>query len=300
MTTGLQLYLDLCVFLFGAAIGSFLNVCIYRMPIGKSIVSPPSSCPSCGKAIRWFDNIPLMSYLKLRGRCRHCGAQFTARYFLVELLTALMFLTIWVMFGGWLAAIYWVFVAGLIVATFTDLEHYIIPDSISVGGVFVGFVLSVAYPALQHETFFMLRGVRSVIGILVGSAIVLWVAILGELVFKKEAMGFGDVKLMGAIGAFLGWQATVFTMVAASVVGSISGLLWILLSHERRAMLRTSKEDHKYHSLDSWSIRDEMDTHVMGSSIPYGPFLVLGAVLWIFVGNHVQHWLDTALQLGNN
>ncbi len=300
MIPGLQLYLDVCVFLFGAAIGSFLNVCIYRMPLGKSIVSPPSACPSCGQPIRWFDNIPLISYLKLRGRCRHCGAQFTARYFLVELLTALMFLTIWVMFGGWLAAIYWVFVAGLIVATFTDLEHYIIPDAVSVGGVFVGFVLSVAYPALQHETFFMLGGFRSVIGILVGSAIVLWVAILGELVFKKEAMGFGDVKLMGAIGAFLGWQATVFAMMAASVVGSIAGLLWIVLSHERRAMLRTSKQDRAYHSLDSWSIRDEMDTHVMGSSIPYGPFLVLGAILWIFVGNYVQHWLDTALQLGNN
>src|SRR5438128_10291823 len=104
------------------------------MPIGKSIVSPPSACPSCGKFVRWFDNIPLVSYLALRGRCRHCGAKFTARYVLVELLTELMFLTIWVIFGGWRAPIYWIFVAGLIVATFIDFLHLIIPIEITYGG----------------------------------------------------------------------------------------------------------------------------------------------------------------------
>jgi leader peptidase (prepilin peptidase)/N-methyltransferase len=306
MTEGLRLYLDCCVFVFGAAIGSFLNVCIYRLPIGKSIVSPPSACPSCGQFIRWSDNIPLVSYVRLRGRCRHCGATFTARYFFVELLTAVMFLTIWVKFPGWLAPIYWLFTGALIVATFIDLKHYIIPDEITVGGVLVGLLASAVYPALQGEQMFILGAFKSLLGVLIGSALIMWIAVFGEQVFKKEAMGFGDVKLMGMMGAFLGWKATVFILMASSVIGAVAGLLLVMRSQGRRQAVggmkgllmfwrRENHSDTAYMGLDDWRLSEETDMHAMGSSIPYGPYLAMAAVLWLFVAERVQTWFAPLL-----
>lgn len=357
MSLGLRLYIDLCVFVFGAAIGSFLNVCIYRMPIGKSIVSPPSACPGCGQFIRWFDNIPLFSYLALRGRCRHCGAQFTPRYFLVELMTAVMFLVLWIRFDGWLAPIYWIFTAGLIVSTFIDFEHFIIPNEITYGGVIAGFVLSVIYPPLMHAESIGQAALRSGLGILVGGLSLYLVVELGKIFFGKrkvplpantpvviadqsitfgdeqitwldmfsresdrleftatllkfgdqsfenakvivsettltvngqafelatlgrieattdliiiprEAMGLGDVKLLAAIGAFLGWQATLFTVFVSSVVGGVVGVLLIV----------TGKTD--------WQ-----------SKIPYGPYIVFGAITWIFFGHQIVHWYMNLFQ----
>lgn len=357
MSLGLQLYIDFCVFLFGAAIGSFLNVCIYRMPLGKSIVSPPSACPSCGQPIRWFDNIPLFSYLKLRARCRHCGALFTARYFLVELLTAVMFLTIWLTFGGWLAVIYWLFVAGLIVATFIDFEHFIIPNEITYGGIALGFVASLLYWPLHGAPSLGSAALRSFLGIVVGGLSLYLIVEVGKIFFGKrkvplpagtpvviaeqtitfgdeqiawhdmfyrdsdrilfraaslkfgeqvfenadvvvsetaitingvehdlskigrveattdlvviprEAMGLGDVKLLAAIGAFLGWQATLFTVFVSSVVGGVTGILLIL----------TGKSD--------WQSR-----------IPYGPYIVLGAMAWLFFGQQTVAWYMSLFQ----
>ena len=291
MSTGLRLYLDFIVFVFGAAIGSFLNVCIYRMPRRESIVNPPSHCPHCNARIRWADNIPLLSYVVLRGKCRYCGGSIRPRYMLVELLTALLFLGIWLKYPlTWLAPVYWVAVGGLIVGTFIDLEHYIIPDEITIGGVIVGFVASIIVPSLHGETFLFLSAYKSLLGILIGSALVLWIAIFGELIFRKEAMGFGDVKLTAMIGAFLGWQGAVFALAASSMIGSVVGSIWVLMSRERRAMAREASADQTRHNLDAWSIRDEMDTHTMRSAIPYGPFLALAAVLWIFVREYVQVW----------
>ena len=300
MSTGLRLYLDFVVFVFGAAIGSFLNVCIHRMPRGESIVNPPSHCPHCDARIQWKDNIPLLSYVVLRGKCRHCGERINPRYVLVELLTALLFLGIWLKYPfSWLAPVYWMAVGGLIVGTFIDLEHYIIPDEITIGGVVVGFVASILVPSLHGETFLFLSGFKSLLGILIGSALVLWIAVFGELVFRKEAMGFGDVKLAGAIGAFFGWQGAVFALAVSSVIGSIVGLLWVSLSRERRAVTRPacagSAKEISY-NLDAWNIRDEMDAHAMRSSIPYGPFLALVAVLWIFVGEYVPMWYAPLLK----
>jgi len=302
---GVKLFLDVMVFAFGAAVGSFLNVCIYRMPREKSIITPPSHCGSCKNPIAWFDNIPLLSWLLLRGRCRHCGAPFSFRYWLVELLTAILFLLAWLQFGpsptasdegllragdllpSWHVPIVWLLLGGLIVATFVDLDHYIIPDEISVGGVVVGFVLSCAYPALHGEEFFLLGAWKSLLGILIGSALVLWLALFGELIFKKEAMGFGDVKFLGMIGAFIGWQGALFTLVASSFLGAIVGVLWIALSRERQAVGREASSNDAYYALDSWDLRDEMDTHAMRSSIPYGPFLAAGAIVWIFASRQV-------------
>jgi leader peptidase (prepilin peptidase)/N-methyltransferase len=300
MSMGVRLYLDFVVFVLGAGIGSFLNVCIHRMPRDESIVSPPSHCPHCNARIRWMDNIPLLSYMALRGKCRYCRAQISPRYVVVELLTALLFLGVWLKYPlSWLAPIYWVVVGGLIAGTFIDLEHYIIPDEITVGGVVVGFVASIFVPSLHGETFAFLSGFKSLLGILIGSGLVLWVAIFGELIFRKEAMGFGDVKLTAMIGAFFGWQAAVFALAVASVIGSVVGSLWVLLSRERRAIARPacagSAEKANY-SLDAWSIRDEMDTHAMRSSIPYGPFLAIAAVLWVFMGEHVRMWYAQLLK----
>jgi leader peptidase (prepilin peptidase) / N-methyltransferase len=261
MSAGLRLYLDFIVFLFGAVVGSFLNVCVHRMPREQSIVKPPSSCPQCGQRIRWYDNIPVVSYLALRGRCRHCGEKFTARYFLVELLTAVLFLMTWRKFDGWLPPIYWLLLAGLIAATFIDFEHYIIPNEITYGGMAVGLLLSGAYPPLMHTPSIPRALLQSLLGIIVGGVTLLLVAMLGEKIFKKEAMGMGDVKFLAAIGAFLGWQATLFTIFVSSLIGGVVGLA-LILGTER-----------------GWQSR-----------IPYGPYIAFGALVWIFWGTDSMNW----------
>src|SRR5262252_10542102 len=143
------------LFVFGCMVGSFLNVCIHRMPLGLSVVSPPSHCPHCKYSIPWYLNVPLVTWLWLRGKCRNCGAPIAIRYFLVELLTGLVFLGCWLEFGSrapWLAIIYAVFLAGLIVATFIDFEHFIIPDEITFGGMVLGFLCSYLVPSLQGQS----------------------------------------------------------------------------------------------------------------------------------------------------
>ncbi len=186
MTPGLQLYLDFCVFVLGAVIGSFLNVCVHRMPRAQSIVTPPSHCPHCNELIRWYDNIPLVSYLVLRGRCRHCGARFTARYFMVELLTATLFLAVLLRFGWhWVVPVYWLFVAGLIAATFIDFEHYIIPDEITIGGVVVGLIISLALPSLHHTASHWKSALQSLLGIVTGGLCLLIIVELGKLALGR-------------------------------------------------------------------------------------------------------------------
>jgi leader peptidase (prepilin peptidase)/N-methyltransferase len=270
--TGLQLYLDFIVFAFGAVIGSFLNVCVHRMPRDESIVSPPSHCPHCNHRIRWADNIPLVSYLALRGKCRYCAAKISPRYFLVELLTAVLFLLMWLKLTQWdptpvrgiyflKGPIYWMVIAGLIVATFIDFEHYIIPNEITVGGIVLGLVLSAIYPPLMDANTIQLSLWRSFLGVMVGGLTLLTVAFVGELVFRKEAMGMGDVKLLAAIGAFLGWQSTLFTVFVSSLLGGVVGLILVVGSKK------------------GWESR-----------IPYGPYIAFGALLWMFCGNEIMHW----------
>ncbi len=201
MNTGLRLYLDFVVFVFGAAIGSFLNVCIHRMPRGESIVNPRSHCPNCNAQIRWMDNIPLVSYFALRGKCRYCGAPISPRYFLVELLTASAFLLVTLEFGWqWTAPIYWVLLGGLIAASFIDFEHYIIPNELTYSGVIVGLILSAAHPPLQRPDFlsdavlrllhlaspaWAVALLRSFLGMLCGGLILFIVAECGKLAFGR-------------------------------------------------------------------------------------------------------------------
>jgi len=253
------------VFVFGSCVGSFLNVCIYRIPRGESIITPASHCPICGNHIAWYDNIPILSFLLLRGRCRHCSQRISPRYPLVEALTALLFLAVWLRFGpGWLTPVYWLATGGLIVASFVDLEHMIIPDRISMGGIPAGLLLSVLFPEMHAQQSRLAALGWSLAGAATGAAALWAIGVLGKLVFRREAMGWGDIKLLGAIGAFLGWQGVVFSIIASSIVGSIVGIYLVLSGNSE------------------WQGR-----------IPYGPYLALGAMIWILWGPELAAWYQS-------
>jgi len=215
----------LLIFILGAVIGSFLNVCIYRIPRNESIVFPGSRCTACKKAIAWYDNIPLLSYVLLMAKCRSCGARIAFRYFTVELISALAFLTLFFYFG--FTAIFWVYslvAFGLIVVTFIDLDFQIIPDRISLGGLAVGIILSALLPQLQNASDWKTGLIRSVVGALVGGGLIYLTGVLGQLAFKKESMGGGDVKLMAMLGAFLGWKLAILIFFLAPFFGTPAGL----------------------------------------------------------------------------
>lgn len=342
---------SLMFFALGCIVGSFLNVCIYRMPLELSIVSPPSHCPHCKYAIPFYLNVPLLTWLSLRGRCRNCAAPISARYFIVELLTGLLFLACWQAFGHhapWVAAVYCLMTAGLIVATFIDFEHFIIPDEITLGGAVVGLVISAFLPSLHGVKTFGEGAGCGLLGIIAGAGVVYAILRLGKLMFgrhkiqlppgsrivfsethlhlpdkavayeeifyrrtdtivlqartvelvdrsyrnvvvklspsalkigdeavdpeavayleaesdeivlPREAMGLGDVKFMAAIGAFIGWQGVVFSLMISSLIGALVGVALIAL-HRRE-----------------WSSR-----------MPYGPYIALAAVIWIFWGARI-------------
>lgn len=345
------------LFLLGCMVGSFLNVCIHRMPLEQSVIRPPSHCPHCKYSIPWFLNIPLVTWLYLRGKCANCGNPISIRYFLVELLTGITFAIAWVIFGprsAGLALVYCLILAGFIVATFIDIEHIIIPDEITIGGIAAGFVLSAAVPALHHTANRGHSLQASFWGIVVGGGLVYLILRGGKLAFGKEklelapdskvifnetalvfpdkeipyaeifyrksdciqlfaktieladrcyfkalitlnptelkigeekfnpeevphmevvtdevilpreAMGFGDVKFMAAIGAFLGWQAAIFALMVSAVLGTLVSLGAIAI---RRA---------------EWSSR-----------IPYGPYIAAAAVIYMFLPEHIQSmWRD--------
>ena len=247
-------------FLLGAITGSFLNVCIVRLPLEKSVVFPGSHCMACQTPIQWFDNIPLLSWLMLTGRCRNCKECVSIRYWFVELLTALTFLFFYHYYGlQWLLLPYLVMVSGFIVATFVDFEHRIIPDEVSVGGMIAGIVLSLFVPQL-HGTHSPFLGVGySLVGVLVGGGSIYLMGIIGDFIFKKESMGGGDVKLMAMIGAFMGWKLALLSFFLAPFFGGIYGLV---------EKIRTKD-----------------------STIAYGPFLVMGALVSLFWGDVIIQWV---------
>ncbi|MCX8035829.1 MAG: prepilin peptidase [Candidatus Sumerlaeia bacterium] len=248
--TGLFLSPDLfplhaaIVFLFGALVGSFLNVCIYRLPHGQSVNRPRRSfCPACGTMIAWYDNIPLVSYLALGGLCRHCGAHISFRYWVLELLTAVLFTAVFWVHGYTAATPLFLLLTGLlIIATFTDLDHWIIPDSISLGGAVLGIAaalaLSVAsaagrWPHLGQTLYvpWPFDGVgawrfaaNSVVGAIFGFILLWLIGVFGALAFRKEAMGMGDMKLFACVGAFVGWQGCLLVLAIASFIGATVGL----------------------------------------------------------------------------
>ena len=258
MTLPLEAYwvLSAFVFLAGLCIGSFLNVCIWRIPRDESIVFPGSHCPACGHAIAPWDNIPLLSWLILNGRCRHCRGPISPRYFLVELLTGALFTALWLVHGvSVLTPVYLLFAAALVMATFIDLDHLILPDRVTLGGMILGPVLSFALPVLHGQTERLPALLHSLIGLALGYGLLWLVATLGRLILKRDAMGMGDLKLLGAIGACLGGQAVLFTIFVSSLTGTLLGL----------GLIAAGKKE-------------------LQSKIPYGPHLALAAVLWMLCG----------------
>lgn len=257
--TALKLFLRIYMFILGAMAGSFLNVCIARLPERKSLVWPSSHCPQCEKPIRWFDNIPLISFIVLRGKCRNCGGSISWRYPLVELLTAALFVLLMLRFTNIVAlAIYVVFISSLVVITFIDLKHYIIPDEISIPGIFIGLALSLLPAGLTGGQLVSGSFLNSLIGCIAGGGTLYLAALFSLLVFKKEGMGGGDIKLLAMVGAFLGWKLGMMTIVVGSVLGAVVGVTLILLR------LKTRSE-----------------------YIPFGPYLALGAALSLFCGERL-------------
>jgi len=348
--------LSVAAAVLGAVVGSFLNACIHRMPRGISLSNPKRSfCPSCNKLIPWYENLPVVSWVALRGKCSGCGARISPRYILVEILTAATFYFLWERFGFPVAPAYWIFFSLLIAATFIDIEHFIIPDEITWGGTAAGVLASLLVPSLMGTSSPVTAGLLSVGGAALGFGL-LWLVVEGgklafgrkkhrfdppenftwlrdgdradlkigsdslawedvfsresdllvveidgtarcgdrdltgplkfhydrlsacefdvqldhiekvdgrvrAVVIPREAMGFGDVKFIACIGAFLGWQAVFFTVFAASIIGCVAAIAGIFLARDKS-----------------------------GSRIPFGPFLALGAALWVLGGQELTDW----------
>jgi leader peptidase (prepilin peptidase)/N-methyltransferase len=258
-------------FIFGSVVGSFLNVCIYRMPLGKSVVWPHSHCPKCEKKIPWYDNLPFISYLFLKGRCRFCKERISLVYLVVELLTALAFVVLYNLYGlKYEFFIYALFVCSLIIASFVDIKHRIIPDEVSIGGMIIGFLLSAIKGFnLGPFSYNIKPMLDSFLGIIIGGGIIYLTGFLFDLVYFKllkkppiqgetESMGGGDVKLLAMIGAFLGWRAALLTFFIAPLFGAVIGIINLIV-----------KKEHL---------------------IPYGPFLSLAALVSLF-------WADKIIRL---
>jgi leader peptidase (prepilin peptidase) / N-methyltransferase len=358
---GYEFFFSAVAFALGAVVGSFLNVCIYRLPLDLSVNKPRRSfCPACRKQLAWRQNIPLLSWLVLRGKCAHCGARIAFRYFAVELLTALLFVLVWKTFPWEIAIAYWFFVSLLVAATFIDFEHFIIPDEITIGGTIAGIVACGIVPELMATHA---RGRALVISALSAALgyVVLWVVLEGgkkifgkkkirldaptafswtrqgddadfvvgdeqglwsdyfaresdqlilhcdqatvgdrdlgaadlrfhydrvkmaneeialddlerisgvvrELEIPREAMGRGDLKFLACIGAFLGWRAVLFSVFAGSLVGSVVGLVTLIIGKR-----------------------------VWSAKLPFGPYLALGGLVWMFFGEPLVRWYSGLL-----
>jgi leader peptidase (prepilin peptidase)/N-methyltransferase len=258
-------------FIFGSLVGSFLNVCIHRMPQGESVVWPSSHCPHCKKRIPAYDNIPFLSYIILKGKCRYCKQKISLRYLLVELLTAIMFMLFFNHFGLTYDFFFYIlFGCCLIIATFIDLKHRIIPDEVSLGGLLVGFILnSIKGLGLAPLAFNFKPMFNSFLGILTGAGTIYLSGFLFDLVYFKllkrppiqgetESMGGGDVKFLAMIGAFVGWQKALLTFLLAPFFGLVFGIINL-----------TIKKDH---------------------TIPYGPFLAIASLVALF-------WQDKIIRL---
>ena len=244
-------------FLFGLTVGSFLNVVIWRLPREESIVFPGSHCPRCNAPIHWYDNLPLLSWIILGGRCRACHGEISLRYPLVEAMNG-VFLALYLHHFPMAQAIAWyIFTAALIAVFFIDLDHKIIPNAISLPGLPLGLLANMyIFSSRWSEGL-----VSGALGILLGGGTLLLVAGGYYLITKREGMGMGDPKLLAMIGAFCGWQGVIFTMLISSMVGTVVGVAWIVLTGKDRRF-----------------------------EIPFGPFLALGAVSWVWFGPAAVRW----------
>ena len=269
MDRGLVYILSFFSFWLGACIASFLNVVIWRVPRGESIVSPPSHCPKCGSSIKWWQNIPILSWLALRGRCAACKAPISPRYICVEALGGVLFLAAFLhmlKFGLPLhiLVVYWIWIALMIVGSFIDFDHQLLPDFVTVGGMALGLVVN------AYDSFFFWGKIYwenyllyCVGGLAFGFGLLWLVRWLGSKAFRREAMGMGDVFLMGAVGALFGPVAVLVTLILSSVFGSVVGIGMILLSKTKLGKF---------------------------VAIPYGPYICMGCLAWMFRGPEMIEW----------
>ena len=240
------------IFFFGLCIGSFLNVCIYRLPASKSIVDPSRSvCPSCNQQIRYYDNIPIFSYLWLKGRCRHCSTRIPVRYAVVEVMTGGVAVAVLLAFGLTLEGlIYFAFISALIVITYIDIDHKIIPDIITLPGIPIGLIASFALPAVGFKD--------AIVGLLAGGGSLWLVAWIYYLLTRKDGMGGGDIKLLAMMGTIIGLKGVIFTIFMSSAVGTLVGI----------TLMMVKGKDMKF-------------------AVPFGPFLSIGAITYIFFGQDI-------------
>lgn len=265
------------VLCLGAIVGSFLNVCIYRIPLEQSVVRPRSHCFGCGKVIPWYYNVPVLAWFILRGKCAYCKSPISFRYPLIEALTALLFLLVFQMWGNpslfglnrlpipELIPILWLFVASTVVDVMIDIDHRILLDRISIGGTLITFAVSAAYPVLQGCEDWLVALARSGLGAAAGFSVGFLIAWLGWRIFLQDAFGFGDVKWLMLFGALFGWAGVLYILTLASLLGLVMGLVAMLIGRLRR----TLAEDEPL-------------------AIPFGPALGAAALLWLFWGRRIH------------
>jgi len=245
---------DVLIFILGLIVGSFSNVCIYRIPKSESIIFPASHCPKCRSKIKPVDNIPLLSFILLKGKCRNCKSKISLQYPIVELITGLIYLIIYLTYGlSVQTLIYIILSSALIIIAFIDLNEQIVPDIISLPGIVIGFIISFF---VSYISF-----INSALGVVVGGGIILIIGLAGSVIFKKEAMGGGDVKLAAMIGAFLGWRYIIISLFLGFFLGALAGIVLILSKIK-------SRED----------------------VVPFGPFIVLGSFITLLWGDKILSW----------
>jgi len=280
--------IPLGVFVFGACVGSFLNVVIARNPRGQSVLRPGSRCDGCGAPLLWRDNLPIFGWLFRRGRARCCGARFSFRYCTIESLTALLFLICWLSFPPLKALCGMTFLSLLLVASFIDLDHRIIPDWLTIGVAALGLFFSLCVPELHglssdpmgSEPAFPFVHFRSLAisaaGLFIGSGLLLWIALVAEVFLKKEAMGFGDVKFVGMIGTFCGWQGAVFAIFGGAIIGTLAlGLIGLFRRVFTSDVVPASTAQNK-----------SVET-------AFGPMLATAAAIYFFGGAAVEEFLGS-------
>lgn len=270
LSSSTYLVVQIFSFILGAVVGSFLNVCIYRLPREESIAFPPSHCTSCNNPIKFYDNIPILSYLILGGKCRNCSMRISPTYPIIELISAVFTLLAVRQFGISMDTFFYiVLIYSLIIITFIDLEHLIIPNVITFPGIGVGIIFNLiitnwGYASDLLDTPDLKNFLRlisevpimsSILGVLIGGGLLYFIGFLYEVIRKREGMGMGDVKLLAMLGAFLGWQGVIFIVFLSSIIGTVIGLSIILYQ----------RENLKY-------------------AIPFGPFLSIAAIIYIFTG----------------
>jgi len=300
----MEAFFALAFFTFGLVFGSFLNVCIYRLPRDQSVVSPRSACPRCGHPIRAYDNIPVLSWILLRGRCRDCQARISPRYAAVELLSGLLFLACYAHFGLTLAALkYCVFAYLLLGLIFTDAETKLLPDKLTLPGLALGLGFSLFVPLNDLVSEFLLRLIPlgwssswrmlslmdAVLGAAAGAAFVYGSGMAYKLARGVEGMGFGDVKLMAMVGAFLGATLTISTIFIASLIGAVYGLAMIPVVWIKR----TRRRMHRGHEPASTARRRAWNSAknvYRYYAMPFGVFLGMVAILAVFFGENVLRW----------